>query len=387
MSKRRKKNYLLQALHGLFHRRNIIVVSDKSVDHYPVGGVVQAALAIAVVGVFSFVSYISGSYMAAQTMLEEKDRKLFSTVLHNQQMDKEYSLLKRDLEKLQETEGELGEYARFVIDQHAKKENVPAGTAPLLSLEDSGEVNQILAKRVAYLEEYVTNLQDENAKIISLVQHRTQGKIQELIDIIELAGLDSEKVARKAREELAKSEESQTQLLAMGGQGGPFIPEDLTSFGEAFFGDIDQMMLLYSIVDRMPVAEPMRNARKTSGFGRRLDPFTKRWAMHAGLDYAGSYYGPVYATGNGVVVKSGRWGAYGNFVEIDHGFGITTRFGHLKEIHVKRGQKVTEGQQIGRQGSTGRSTGQHLHYEVRFNGRPLDPEKFLEAGSYVRRQS
>lgn len=384
---RHRRNSILQTLQNLFHRRNIIIVSDKSVDHYPVGGTLQAVVALLVVTIFSFVSYISGSYMAAQTMLEEKDRKLFSTVLHNQQMDKEYKLLKRDLAKLQETDGELGEYARFVIDQHATKEPVnTTNSAPLLTLEDSSEVNQILAKRVAYLEEYVTNLQDENAKIIGLVQHRTQGKIQELTEIIEIAGLDRETVTRKAREELAESDDEEASL-GFGGQGGPFIPEGLTSFGEAFFSDIDHMMLLYSIVDRMPTAEPMRNARKTSGFGRRLDPFTKRWAMHSGLDFAGSYYGPVIATGNGVVKRAGRWGAYGNFIEIDHGYGITTRYGHLKEIQVKKGQKVEEGQQIGRQGSSGRSTGQHLHYEVRFNNRALDPKKFIEAGKHAKRKS
>jgi murein DD-endopeptidase MepM/ murein hydrolase activator NlpD len=247
----------------------------------------------------------------------------------------------------------------------------------------------MLTKRIAYLEDYVTNLQDENAKIISLVQRRTQGKIKELTNIIEFTGLKVDKVADIARENLEKEAQQLANEHAANyaeGQGGPLIPDDLTSFGEAFFSDIDEMMLLYSIVDRLPVAEPMKNARRTSTYGRRIDPFTKRWAMHSGMDFAGSYYAPIFATGEGTVIRAGRWGAYGRTVIIDHGYGITTRYGHMKDINVKKGQKVSPGQQIGRQGSSGRSTGQHLHYEVRFNGKALDPEKFLEASSYVKKQ-
>jgi murein DD-endopeptidase MepM/ murein hydrolase activator NlpD len=102
--------------------------------------------------------------------------------------------------------------------------------------------------------------------------------------------------------------------------------------------------------------------------------------MHTGIDLRGETGEPVYATAAGRVTNAGRDGGYGNMVEIDHGYGLATRFGHLSEIDVKVGQTVRIGQVIGKIGSTGRSTGPHLHYETRINGEPVNPQKFLRAG-------
>jgi murein DD-endopeptidase MepM/ murein hydrolase activator NlpD len=102
--------------------------------------------------------------------------------------------------------------------------------------------------------------------------------------------------------------------------------------------------------------------------------------MHTGIDMRGDRGEPVHATANGKVSIAGREGGYGNMVEIDHGNGFSTRYGHLSAIEVKVGQRVRIGQEIGRIGSTGRSTGPHLHYETRIKGEPVNPQKFLRAG-------
>jgi murein DD-endopeptidase MepM/ murein hydrolase activator NlpD len=115
----------------------------------------------------------------------------------------------------------------------------------------------------------------------------------------------------------------------------------------------------------------------TSGFGTRVDPFTGERSMHEGLDIASQEGTKVHAPADGSVVYAGLHGGYGNVVVIDHGFGVNTRYGHLSEIYVKVGQKVHRGQIIGAIGNTGRSTGPHLHYEVRVNGIPVDPRKFI----------
>lgn len=122
----------------------------------------------------------------------------------------------------------------------------------------------------------------------------------------------------------------------------------------------------------------------TSGFGVRSDPFHAGAAMHPGIDLAGSYGTPIYATADGTVLRAG-WnsGGYGNLVEIDHGRGITTRYGHMSAILVHAGDHITRGQQIGRMGSTGRSTGNHLHYEVRIDGRAVNPIPFMKSTDYV----
>jgi len=115
----------------------------------------------------------------------------------------------------------------------------------------------------------------------------------------------------------------------------------------------------------------------TSGFGYRRDPFTGRIKLHEGLDIAGPVGTPVYATADGVVVKAEWHHGYGKLVEIDHGYGFRTRYGHLHQIYVHVGQKVKRGQKIGALGNTGRSTGPHLHYEVRINGAPKNPIRFI----------
>lgn len=134
----------------------------------------------------------------------------------------------------------------------------------------------------------------------------------------------------------------------------------------------DQKSLLAS----MPSIWPARGW-VTSDFGNRLDPYTAKRVMHQGMDIANRHGAPVIAPADGVVVFAGSEGAYGKVLVLDHGFGIKTRFAHLSEFHVERGVNVKRGQRIGSIGNTGRSTGPHLHYEVRVNGISQNPRKFI----------
>ncbi|MBX3456182.1 M23 family metallopeptidase [Ferrovibrio sp.] len=145
---------------------------------------------------------------------------------------------------------------------------------------------------------------------------------------------------------------------------------------------------LLSLAHRLPLTLPMQpgDSELSSGFGRRLDPFTKQWAFHAGLDMIGPRQAPIYSSAPGVVVFAGRKGPYGRAVEIDHGLGIKTRYAHLSAINVQLGETVTLNKRIGAMGSTGRSTGQHLHYEILLDDEPVDPAKFIEAGYHVFKQ-
>jgi murein DD-endopeptidase MepM/ murein hydrolase activator NlpD len=121
----------------------------------------------------------------------------------------------------------------------------------------------------------------------------------------------------------------------------------------------------------------------SSNFGVRIDPFLNRPAMHTGIDFRGNTGEPVRATASGTVTAAGWSGGYGRMVEIEHAHGVSTRYGHLSEIDVKVGQSIKIGQVVGRLGSTGRSTGPHLHYETRIDGEAVDPDKFLRAGTRV----
>jgi murein DD-endopeptidase MepM/ murein hydrolase activator NlpD len=172
------------------------------------------------------------------------------------------------------------------------------------------------------------------------------------------------------------------------GMGGPFVPVKLPSDAGAFERQLYRINISRAQVERLnrtlalvPYRKPViGEVEFTSGFGVRSDPFLGRPAMHTGLDFRASMGDPVRATANGKVVSAGWAGGYGRMVEIDHGNGLATRYGHLSEIHVKVGDPIKIGQVIGAVGSTGRSTGPHLHYETRIDGEAVDPQKFLRAG-------
>jgi murein DD-endopeptidase MepM/ murein hydrolase activator NlpD len=131
----------------------------------------------------------------------------------------------------------------------------------------------------------------------------------------------------------------------------------------------------------LPISGP--GFEQSSPFGARIDPFTRHYAFHPGLDFAGPWGSIVHSTAPGKVVFAGPRGGYGNCVEIDHGYGFKTRYGHLRSILVQVGDRVVKGSAIGRLGSTGRSTGPHVHYEVWFDNTVRDPSRFLRAGRYV----
>jgi murein DD-endopeptidase MepM/ murein hydrolase activator NlpD len=170
--------------------------------------------------------------------------------------------------------------------------------------------------------------------------------------------------------------------------GGPFVPVKLASDASPFDRQLYRINMTRAQADKLirtlalvPYRKPViGEVEFTSGFGIRSDPFLGRPAMHTGLDFRAQMGDPVRATANGKVVNSGWSGGYGRMVEIDHGNGLSTRYGHLSQIDVKVGDIIKIGQVIGEVGSTGRSTGPHLHYETRIDGEAVDPQKFLRAG-------
>jgi murein DD-endopeptidase MepM/ murein hydrolase activator NlpD len=186
------------------------------------------------------------------------------------------------------------------------------------------------------------------------------------------------------------------RLSAVEGVGGPEWPLQSVhidgiadgAFSNAFLrasAVLDQMNTLLSAMRHIPLTTPVWGSQfeRTSGFGARIDPFTGRYSFHPGVDFAGPWGSTIAATAPGTVVFAGDRGGYGNMVEIDHGFGIHTRYGHMSSILVRVGSKVAKGSPIGRLGSTGRSTGPHVHYEVWYDDVVRNPSTFIEAGRHV----
>jgi murein DD-endopeptidase MepM/ murein hydrolase activator NlpD len=200
----------------------------------------------------------------------------------------------------------------------------------------------------------------------------------------------SETLATRLRLAIAATGIEPERLGKSHGIGGPFVP--LPAKADAFElaavqaqASLLQLNRLKQASAALPLGRPTSaEADLTSGFGMRIDPFTRGPAMHTGLDFKADHGTTARATAAGTVTAAEYSGGYGRMVEIDHGNGLSTRYAHLSTIAVQPGQKVAAGAVVGRVGSTGRSTGAHLHYETRIDGTPVDPRRFLRAGARLR---
>ena len=387
----------------IFRSRNIIIISDRKVDHVPLSSVIQLLVLLGFFGFFSGVSYITGSYMAAKSIIKEKDKRIVNTAIEKERINGEVDMLKRDLIRLDQSGADLNYYSKMIInqDKSALSHMPKAATEGDLFGQNTGK----LLDRISFLENRLNDIKSENANLVTAIRERTDKKINYLEDVISMTGLDagnlehSEKSEGKGSGKNA-SYSSKTKTIyhdnedaskepvstQEDNQGGPFIPYDSVMFNsteQSLLADVDRLVMLHNIIKKLPLSQPMNDAQLMSPFGRRVDPINHRWSMHPGLDMAGATGAQVLAANEGVIVAAGRKPAYGNMVDIEHRFGIITRYAHMSKILVHEGETVGKGQIIGIQGSTGRSTGPHLHYEVRINDHPVNPVNFLHAGEYV----
>jgi murein DD-endopeptidase MepM/ murein hydrolase activator NlpD len=182
-------------------------------------------------------------------------------------------------------------------------------------------------------------------------------------------------------------------MLKRVSQGGPLMMVSPTMQDDDFragvvdtTASLNDLAMVVKALNSVPLDQPLTTSEVSSGFGGRPDPFTEEAAFHSGIDFSAAKGSDVFATAPGLVVFSGPRGAYGNTVEIDHGYGIRTRYGHLSKIAVPIGFQLERGAVIGKVGSTGRSTGPHVHYEVWYDNAVRDPGKFIRAGRNVRKE-
>ncbi|MEZ5936674.1 MAG: peptidoglycan DD-metalloendopeptidase family protein [Hyphomonadaceae bacterium] len=203
--------------------------------------------------------------------------------------------------------------------------------------------------------------------------------------------------AERARGVLRLTGVPVSQVANTGEMGGPLVelsglnalavnPENASFTGRVMevAARLQEARQYEDLIHALPLGAPVGVPyRETSGYGVRTDPFTRRYAYHEGVDIGAFYGAPITATAPGKVVFAGVKSGYGRCVEVDHGLGFRTRYGHLASIAVRAGTTVAIGQKVGTMGSTGRSTGPHLHYEVHFRGKTYDPIRFLRAGKHV----
>ncbi len=231
--------------------------------------------------------------------------------------------------------------------------------------------------RLSQLDRSIKLVEAAQLRSIEALRRRSDGLALGLRTAIAATGLEPERLEPRG---------------ARGGVGGPFVPLPSGSEADGFElaaaqaqNSLMQLTRLRQASAALPLARPTSaEADLTSGFGMRIDPFTRGPAMHTGLDFKAEYGADARATAAGTVAAAEYSGGYGRMVEIDHGNGLSTRYAHLSSIRVVAGQKVAAGALVGHVGSTGRSTGAHLHYETRIDGVPVDPRRFLRAGARLR---
>jgi murein DD-endopeptidase MepM/ murein hydrolase activator NlpD len=232
---------------------------------------------------------------------------------------------------------------------------------------DSGKQSNIQDK-LNRLEASLNRMESRQTTVVTQIQTRYEAKTRQIRAVLDGLGLKFNAVPAAT--------------------GGPFVPVKLPPTSESFAHALTQASIsraraedLWNTLTFVPLRKPLTSELDMSSpFGVRIDPFVHEASMHTGMDFRGNPGDPIHATAAGKVVKAGWEGGYGQMVEIDHGEGLSTRYGHLSEIDVSVGQSVRVGQVVGHMGSTGRSTGTHLHYETRINGEAVNPEKFLSAG-------
>ena len=370
---------LRQSMERLFPERHLYVRSGGEIR----GFVLSTGRQVTAAGVVCAVAVWMGVCSAAMlinllSLGTASQEALRSKAYYERLIADRQARLTSAVAQLSDSSGAIDELARSVEKRHRA---LALLLAPLRGAAGAaGAIAPLKAPAADSAVDRVRFVRIDQDRLIAQAEAFARSRADRLRLALRLAGLDTSALSRNSE-----------------GQGGPLIegkdPKALAAVldvDEAFAQRVQHAAVtmgdfhaLSDAADKVPLASPVSSASRSSGFGARLDPITRRPAFHPGLDFASGFLTPIYATAPGEVSFTGVRSGYGNTVEIDHGGGFKTRYAHLQGIAVVTGQRVAVGQRIGAMGSTGRSTGPHLHYEVWADGRPQNPDRFLRAGDYV----
>ena len=348
------------------------------------------------------------------SVLERESLRLAQTV---ERRDELIAVLKRDLAAVQSDRAE-GQDARrgtinllntqndeLISELRSLRNQLNGNADTLRSLQDQLVQSESEQARLAALVEQrdaqITILTDTQSGILEQLEAQVEQQMAALRSAIDMTGVDHDTSLQL--DALLESVQDPFWNGMGGANDGMSVPSEADL--EEIYGDDAAAALVSDILDRvdalarrhaelalrrnhfdaLPTSPPVEGLRLSSGFGMRKHPVTGKNRMHKGLDFAGPSGTPVMAAAAGRVIYAARKGSYGNLIELDHGNGVTTRYAHLRDIEVSKGDTVDMGELIGTVGSTGASTGPHLHWEVRVFERAKNPQLFLDAGRSVRK--
>ena len=349
---------------------------------------------------------------AVTRVLSEKQRLLVETATRFQTAEAELEGLRAEFEALtSKRRDELAEIdalneelvgLRLALAESAEREAAMDETLATFS----GSISEVIAARdsasrraatldtrVAELEGEIGEWQSRQESLLAQLEDATNTSIESLDSIFVDAEIDIEDILNRTKRDYTGRGGIYEPVLEDEGDdrrseiGPAAVPPAADADGEvrvaSLMNDLERVTLMRFAMNRLPFGLPAQGVRITSDFGVRKDPYRRRSAMHEGLDMAAPMGTPVVSTAEGVVIFAGRQRGYGNVVKIRHAFGFETLYAHNSKIRVQVGQRVRRGTQIADMGSSGRSTGSHVHYEVRIDGQPVNPSKFTRAARHV----
>ncbi|MFZ8864334.1 MAG: M23 family metallopeptidase [Rickettsiales bacterium] len=365
-------------LKKIFCNRRILIITDDNIKNYPLTPKAQSLIIFSFLSFIIWVSFSSGKYFTFKQLISEKEAEVYQANLINLDLQTKIDSLQNNLVKLNEYFDTVKE---FDYNQEDSANSLPSNKKTSLQIKD---INQPFG--ASYAQKRVSAQKKEN--VLDNINSNTVARINNLKEIIAVTGLSIDNFNLPEKQDKQVIE----KFLGYSNQGGP-VTDNISSLDSVandnadiplnFSENLEELIFLESFFNSIPIGSPMKTYYISSRYGKRLDPITKKNTNHYGTDFAGPYAAKIFSTAPGVIKYAGRKGNYGNFVEIDHGFGIVTRYGHLNKVLVKKGDVINRGDAIATQGNTGRSKGHHLHYEVKFKDKYFNPEKFLKAGQYV----
>ncbi|MDH4384292.1 MAG: peptidoglycan DD-metalloendopeptidase family protein [Caulobacter sp.] len=369
-----------RALQELFPERHLYVRSGGEMRGY----VLSTGKQLAGAGFIALISLWMGVCTAAMLVnalsAGESDQELVKQKAYFERVTADrQARLNSAMAQLNATNGSLGDLAMTVEKRHAalaqlfqEFKGVPGAAEALAPAKP-----RLLAKSPVERVQY-TRMDQE--RLIETADNFARSRAERLRAAFRLAGLTPDNFASRGAAlggPLIEARDPRALAVVLD------VDEDFARRIQRAASNMSDMRGLSEASKSLPFYRPTAAAAVSSSYGVRLDPFTRRPAFHSGLDFPGGFFTPILATAPGVVSFTGVRSGYGNTVELDHGRGFKTRYAHLQGIAVSVGQRVGIGQRIGAMGSTGRSTGPHLHYEIWVGGRPQNPNRFLRAGEYV----
>jgi murein DD-endopeptidase MepM/ murein hydrolase activator NlpD len=386
-----------------FPERQLFLRSEGRVRFVTIGSYTQMVAATALSSALIWGSVTSYHYLTRDQVLEAKNRTITTMSAQYESLSNDFSALEMEVERKAEqletrqqfleevvgvekasTAAPAQDDAEEIAAQNPERtsfnsdskpgffaEILGAGTAQAAILSNNDRRKNLLSR--------LQQMEARQQQLANALLNDAQAQIARIDSILEPTKLNNTKLLEKA-EAMASA------------VGGPFVPEQ--DFQPVFHeNDQDTFLRLINtrqrlemvtlVLNSVPVGEPADKYYLSSKFGRRKDPLKKTWARHSGLDLAGWPGTAINATAPGTVVHAGWYGPYGNMVEIDHGNGFRTRYGHMRQVRVKKGDEVILGQRVGDMGKTGRATDTHVHYEVWFDGEVRDPMPFMKAANDV----